>query len=208
MSRGERPNRLNEKLKELLALAEREEISLKTLIHFLEGKGQATLLILIALPFCLPIQIPGLAIPFGLLLAFIGLRIAFGHRIWIPEKILQRKISHDLLEKVAHYALKITNYFRKFSFTRWIWLVQNPILHIFHGLTIALLALLLSLPIPLPFTNIIVAVPIVIFGLALLDDDGVLLCVAYAFAFLAFIVFAMLFTLGAEGANHLFANTF
>lgn len=198
-----RPNRLNQKLKELLELSNHQVISLKTLIHFLEGKGQAALLVLIGLPFCLPIQIPGLSLPFGLLLAFIGLRIAFGHHVWIPEKILKQEISHATLEKIAHYAIRITNWLRRFSYTRWTWLVETPGLHLLHGLTVALLAFLLALPLPIPFTNILSAVPIVCFGLALLDDDGVFICVAYLLSFITFLVFALLFWLGTEGVLRL-----
>jgi len=195
-------NRLNNKLKELSELSERQFISIKMLIHFLGGKGQAALLVLIGLPFCLPIQIPGLSLPFGLFLAFIGLRIAFGHHVWIPEKILNQEISHATLEKIIDYTTRVTDWLCRFSYTRWICLVQTPALHLLHGLTVALLGFLLALPLPIPLTNILFAVPIVCFGLALLDDDGVVICLAYILSLIAFATFALLFWLGAEGTLH------
>ena len=198
----EKPNRLNERLNALLEVAEKQPITLRQLIHSLEGKGQAVLLIIIGLPFCLPIQIPGLAIPFGIFLAFVGLRIAFGHRLWIPAALLDKKISYDTLQKITHYAGTITDRLRGFSYTRMVWLVQTPSLHILHGLTITLLALLLALPIPIPFTNIAAACPIVCFGLALLDDDGVLICLAYFLAILAVIIFAALIWLSIGGWHY------
>lgn len=199
---SEKPNRLNDRLKQLLELSKNEPITFRQLIHFLEGKGQAILLIIIGLPFCLPIQIPGLAIPFGIFLAFIGLRIAFGHRLWIPSYILDKKISYKTLKRIVYYANRITNKLRGFSYTRMAWLVETPSLHIMHGLTVTALSLLLALPIPLPFTNIAVACPIVCFGLALLDDDGVLICLAYFLALLAIVLFATLFWLGMGGWKH------
>ena len=203
-----RKNRLEERLNELLDLSQKESISIRMLIHFLEGRGQAALLILISLPFCLPIQIPGLSLPFGILLAFIGLRIAFGHRVWIPNAILERKITHKTLKRIVHYTTKLIQKLRGFSYTRWSWLVQTPSLHILHGLTIAVLALLLAIPLPIPFTNMACAIPIVIFGIALLDDDGILIIVAYVLTLLTLTAFSLLFWLGKGGLEHVLGSLF
>lgn len=191
-------NSLAERLDKLLTLAETKAITGEVIIKALAGKGQAVLLIIFSLPFCLPIQIPGFSTPFGILIAFIGLRIAFGHRVWFPNSLLQYKIPYKTLKKIASITIKITDKIGYFVSTRLTWLVQNSTLHILHGLTITILALVLALPLPIPFTNLFVAFPILAFGLAFLEDDGYMIILAYFLTLLCFLYFGALVFFGKE----------
>jgi len=189
-------NYLAELLNKLLKDEQDENVSVRVIINALAGRGQAALLILLVLPFCQPIMLPGFSSIFGIISIFIGLRIAFGHRTWVPEKLLEKKIPFSTLKKIAAVAITITDKLRFFTSTRLVYLVNNPILHIFHGLSIALLAFLLALPIPLPFTNLFTAYPILLFGLALLEDDGVMIILAYILFFLCLAAFGSLIFFG------------
>ena len=199
-----RRNSLAERLNYLLNQAQEQDISIKTIIDTLAGRGQAVLLILFSLPFCQPIQIPGFSTPFGIVLLFIGLRIAFRHRAWLPKGLLEKKISYRIFKKIASITIKITEKLRFLISTRWIWLVHNPSLHIAHGLTIAMLAILLALPLPIPLTNLLAAYPISAFGLAILEDDGLMIVIAYLLALLCFAVFITLVWFSKEGVSLLF----
>jgi hypothetical protein len=191
-------NSLAQSLHHLLEEAKGQPVSVKLVLDTMSGKGQAALLILLALPFCQPIQIPGFSTPFGLILMFIGLRIAFGHRSWIPKKLLDMHISFHVIEKIGSAAIAITDKLSFFTSTRWAYFVDNPVLRIGHGLAIALLAFLLALPIPIPFTNLLAAYPILFFGLALLEDDGIMIVVAYILFYFCLGVFASLIFFGKE----------
>jgi hypothetical protein len=81
---------LEEGLLLVLDQSHHQSISLQTLFDLLGGQGYPFFLVLISLPFCQPIQIPGLSTPFGLVIFFIGLRMAFSHRIWLPKMILKK----------------------------------------------------------------------------------------------------------------------
>lgn len=189
-------NSLIERLQHLLDETRGQDPTFKLIIEHLAKRGLAAVLILLVLPFCLPIQIPGLSTIFGIILMFIGLRISFGHRTWIPKAILEKKVSHHTLEKISSTAIKVTNKIRFLTSTRLVFLVQNPILHIFHGIAIAILSFLLALPLPIPFTNLFAAFPILAFGLGLLEDDGVMIIIAYVLFFLCIAVFASLIIFG------------
>ena len=194
-----RRNSLAERLNHLLNQAQAQDISVKVVIDTLAGKGQAVLLIVFSLPFCQPIQIPGFSTPFGILLAFIGLRVAFGHRAWFPKGLLEKKIPYGIFKRIADIAIKITGKLRFLISTRWVWLVQNPYLHITHGLTITGLAILLALPLPIPFTNLLAAYPILAFGLGILEDDGLMIAIGYLLTFFCFSLFVALIWFGKEG---------
>lgn len=196
---GKRRNSLAEQLNVLLKQANKEAITVKAVIDTLAGKGQAALLILLSLPFCQPIQIPGFSTPFGIVLAFIGLRIAFGRHVWIPKMILDKKISYSTLNRISSIAIKITEKLRFFTSTRIVWLVQNHSLHIFHGLTIALLSMILALPLPIPFSNLFAAFPILAFGFGIVEDDGLMIILAYILTVICFSFFTVLIWFGKEG---------
>ena len=118
-------------------------ITLHEIFLVLSGKGYAALLVILSLPFCLPIQIPGFSTPFGLILAFLGLRIAFAKRLWWPKKWLSKAIDSKKVEKLANMGLKVAKKLQKVLHQRLLFMIENPLLHRLHGLIIFGLALLL-----------------------------------------------------------------
>ena len=192
-------NALTEALEKLLQQANGQDTTLDLILTCLAKRGYATLLVLLSLPFCLPIQIPGFSTPFGIVLALIGLRIAFGRRIWLPQMVLQKKISYPVLEKVTKNAIKIAQKLSFLTATRLTWLSQSPVVQVVNGLLIFILSLFLALPLPIPFTNLLTAVPILIFGFAILEDDGVLLLIAYVLTLVCFGFYAWLYWIGKAG---------
>lgn len=181
------------------------DVTVEQLLRVLGQKGQAALLVLLSLPFCQPIQIPGFSTPFGLILAFLGLRLAFGHKIWLPRVILDKKISYETLNKIMTFAIKVTDKLLFFVSKRMSDLVSHPAMQIANGLTIAFLGIILSLPLPIPLSNILAAYPLLIFGLALLEEDGAALLVAYALSAVCFTVLGLLIWFGKEGLCALFS---
>ena len=92
---------LKEQLSILLSkLHEKPCLSVREILTILSGKGRLLLLIMLSIPFCQPIHIPGFSTPFGILIAFIGFRIAFGKHIWLPRKVMSRCISSKTIRKI------------------------------------------------------------------------------------------------------------
>ena len=197
-------NSLANLLNQFIDENEETEIPISQLIEKLAGKGQALIVMLFSLPFCLPIQIPGLSTPFGILLIFVGIRISFGHSIWLPNFLIQKKIAKETLKKIAKAIIKVTDKLKFLIWMRLVWLVKNPILHMFHGIVIAFLSLFLALPLPIPFTNLFVSFPLFFFGLALLEDDGILILFAYLLTILGLIGLFAIFWFGKESLSLLF----
>lgn len=193
---------LVERLQQIAELSNGQPISIKILVRVLAKKGYATLIVLFSLPFCLPIQIPGLSTPFGVALMFIGLRIAFGNVVWLPEWILTKTIPFSVFKKISSW---IEWFLRKLKFIkpRAISFVQNPYLQILHGLLVAILGFFLALPLPIPFTNLLSAIPLLLIGFALMENDGLVLGIAYILATFCFLFFIGLYVLGETGLKAL-----
>lgn len=172
------------------------EIPLRTIFSMLSGKGYAALFILLSLPFTFPIQIPGVSTPFGIIMAFLSLRFAFAKRLWWPEWILNKTISSQTVETISEKTITILQQLKKITRPRMTFLAQNTLLHLLHGLTIFVLSLLLMLPLPIPFTNLLTALPIFSFGIGLLEDDGVFILLAYLLSLLCLVYFFVIVILG------------
>jgi hypothetical protein len=178
-------------------------LTVSQLVFALEGKGHAAIMAVLALPFCFPIQIPGLSTPFGIILIFSGLRIAFAQAPWLPGWLMVRDIpdgtAHSLLRGLRWIATPA----EKILHPRLYGLCRNPTLHRIHGLLIAFLAILLALPLPIPFSNLLAAVPILLISLALLEDDGAFLIAGYLTAIPCVVFFGSLFLYGPKAVKGL-----
>jgi len=187
----------------------REEgnIEVREIFTVLAGKGYAALLIVFSLPFCIPVNIPGFSTPFGFILAFIGFRIAFAKHYWWPEWILNKKISPDHLRKVVVKIIPVFKAIQKVLRPRLTFLVHHVLFHRTNGLLVILLGLLLAIPLPIPLTNTIAVLPIVCFGLALLEDDGFLVLLGYVLTGFAFGVYTLIFLLGKSQIMRFFQGS-
>jgi hypothetical protein len=182
----------------------KDKIPIRKIFSILSGKGYAALLVILSLPFCFPIQIPGFSTPFGLALAFLGLRISFGKKLWWPKRILDKELGSEKVVNLSEKTIAIFKKIQKILHPRLPFLTRNTILHRLHGLVVFVLALFLSLPLPIPMTNMLTAVPILCIGLGLLEDDGVMIIIGYCLAIFAISLFAALFWFGKSQLMHIF----
>lgn len=193
------PPRLSDNLLLVLKRAAGKPLTLKQIIEILHGRAFNIIVILIALPFCTPIPLFGLSTPFGFALMIFGLRIALRKKPWLPETIVNRQIPYPTLEKILGVTLKAAYYMEK---------VLHPRLKFFHrwvsfsvlnGLIIALDAFFLMLPLPVPFTNMLPAVSIVLLAAGMMEEDGAAIVTGYIAAVFSMAYFIFLWWVGKAG---------
>ena len=181
----------------------RHGITIGELMQALEGKGHAAIMAILAMPFCFPVQIPGLSTPFGIILIFSGLRVSFGQAPWLPGWLLVRKISPSTTDGLLEGLRKLAVPAEKILHPRLSFLCRNIFLHRIHGVLIAFLAILLALPLPIPFSNLLAAIPILLMALALLEDDGAFMIAGYLAAIPCMLFFGLLFLLGPKAVSEI-----
>ena len=143
----------------------------------------------LSLPFCQPLQIPGLSTPFGLIIAFIGVRIAFSKRIWLPKTVLLKTIPSATIQKISQKSLKLLIKMASLIHPRFRWLYGHRIMHICNGLLIVLLGIFLALPLPIPLTNFSAGWAIFLLSIGLLGNDGFFLIAGYLVTLLTIVFF-------------------
>ena len=168
-----------------------------------QSMGQHThalILLFFSLPFAFPLTIPGLSVPFGIVLFFLGLRFTLNKSFWLPRFIRKKSISLSHL----HLSIKILDNFlkktRKILKPRIPSLFKTPVI---TGTVICIQSFFQSIPIPLPFTNVFAAIPLVLLGLGLLRSDGLFILLGYLTSLISITFFILLFWFGIEGLERI-----
>jgi hypothetical protein len=197
--------RISDALRRVLHEANGQAMTVREMVKILHGRGLQFVVILLCLPFLAPVTIPGISMPFGLAIALSGLRIAFGHRPWLPEFILNHRISFPVLEKMVHFGCAIYEKVEKVIRSRLCVLLDGPGMGMMIGLAIALAGVFLSLPIPPPFplTNTIPGFAIICLSLGLMERDGGLILCGYMLTVIAAIYVGLIGFLGKAGVDQL-----
>ncbi len=151
--------------------AGKSSVSLQSLLQIVGPKGHAFLGMFLCLPFLQPIPLPGLSTPFGLTLAILGVFTLLYRPPYVPQRLGKMKLDGSsvlkicsgleaLLTRLEHLVKP-----RGRGVCRQLWLKRlNGCLFLLHGA-------LLSLPLPIPFTNTLPAISIFLISWGTLEED-------------------------------------
>lgn len=180
---------------ELLILQERGQegpISIEKIVDLLSAKGEFLIILLLSLPFCQPIQIPGLSIPFGIVIIFIGIRGAFRKKIWLPKRLLKKELSPKTTMKITRLTIKTLGVIKRWVHPRMVYLCRHRYAYVVNGVVVAFLAFCMVLPIPLPLVNMPAAISIFLISIGVLEDDGLFLLIGYTASLITTLLFVIL----------------
>ena len=196
-----RPRKLSEELAMILREFEVETVTLREVLGLLHGRGYVLLVMLLALPFCTPVPLPGLSTPFGLIITIIGARLALGAKPWLPSRLLDTRLPPAIFAKVFAFTRKIILAFERLLRPRLLWVTATPRREQLHGVPIVVCALMLLLPLPVPFSNIIPAWGIMLIAGGLLERDGAFIIAGYVASLITIAFFAAIAIFGVEALD-------
>ena len=152
-----RPRKLSEEFAMILKEFEVETVTLREVLGLLHGRGYVLLVMLLALPFCTPVPLPGVSTPFGLIITIIGVRLSLGAKPWLPSRLLDTRLPPAIFAKVFAFTRKIVLGFERLLRPRMLWVTASPRREQLHAVPIVICALMLLLPLPVPFSNVVTA---------------------------------------------------
>lgn len=164
------------------------------------------LLFLGVLPAFIPVPGVGGAIG-GPMVVLVGAQLLLGMRkLWLPQFLARRGPHRSAMMRFRQRMAPWLRRLEKLVRPRMAAFLDNRIALSFTGLLLILLGLLLALPIP--FTNYVFGILLLLFALALLERDGALLLVAWVAGGIAIVVFGFLSGNLVESLTQLFARWF
>ena len=198
-----RPRKLSEELGLILREFEVETVTLREVLGLLHGRGYVLLVMLLALPFCTPVPLPGLSTPFGLIITIIGVRLALGAKPWLPARLLDTRLPPGIFAKVFAFTQKIIRGFERLLRPRLLWVTASLRFQQAHAVPIVICALMLLLPLPIPLSNIVPAWGILLIAGGLLERDGAFIIAGYVATVFTLAFFVAIAVFGVEAVDFL-----
>lgn len=153
-----------------------QSLEVGTIVDMAQEAGFGFLLAVLAL-----IAIPffGLSTPFGLAVALCGAQMLVGKtRPWLPGRARRRALKMTMLDRIVQILARRTKWLSRITRRRWEVMLRGPMWN-FVGLAVVLQGLGLALPLPIPGSNLIFLVPILVYAIGMLERDGVLIALAH-----------------------------
>ncbi len=167
-----RPRRLSVELQILSDSAKHSDLTMGDLVDRLEGRVYTLLLVILALPFCQPIMLPGLSTPFGMVIALLGLRFALRQHPWLPQRLLKTNLSGKYLPRILHGSARVLGGIEKLLHPRLLFLFDYRLTQFLAGMAVFFSGLMLLLPLPIPFSNMLPSLTVVLVASSFSERDG------------------------------------
>lgn len=164
---------ISDRLNQLVAQAEARdtEVTLQWIFENLHERAFGFFLLILALPCCIPF-LYGIPQVVALPLMFVSAQILLGRRVpWLPKGLGARRVSTEGLKSLSGRAGPWLRRIEAFSRPRWGVLTRPPAERI---VGLALVVFSASILVPLPGTNTVPGIAVVVVAMGLLQRDGVL----------------------------------
>ena len=180
--------RTSQLLRDFLSSHTEPRISLGALRDALDDRGFGVLLFIFALPNLVPVNIPLLSAVLGLPLVLLAAQLSYGrHKPWFPDWLTSQSFPREGFVAVVNRALPFLEHVERLLRPRLSvllsWTGERLV-----GVAILILAIILTLPIP--FANWLPACGIAVFGLAIVEKDGLAVLAGVALGIASVIVAA------------------
>lgn len=164
-----------------------EQLALRELVGDLGRSTFGVLLFVATLPAFIPI--PGLAGALsGPLVVLVGLHLLILLRKpWLPGFLASRGPQRSTLIRFDRISDRWLRWLERLVRPRLLGMIDHPVATVLTGLQLVLLGILLALPIP--FTNFLFGGLLLLYALALLERDGVLMLISWGAGLVAIYVF-------------------
>ena len=138
-----------------------------------------------------------LSTPSGILIIIVATRLYLAKPFWIPKRYEGLKISAKTVTRVSEAVEKIWRRLARFIKERWTFLHDSHSFRILNFMVFVLNAFLLSLPLPIPFSNTLPGIAIILLSLGHTEKDGLFIVLSYIWTLLV-IAFFISLGLGAK----------
>ena len=183
--------RFSQDIKSLLERLANQPLTLGDILAETSERGFSLVIVLLVLPFLFPMP-PGLTGPLGSACLILAVQMALGKRSpWLPKQIASFKFPNWFVLRLLQNLKRVTRILEKIARPRLVKLAQSRRIWRLNGVCIAWLTVLLISPIP--FTNPIPTVGILLLAVATLEADGLLMCISYVVTILITLFFGFIF---------------
>lgn len=189
---------LSTELHELAEEFKHHAVRLEEVIAVLQERAYTLLIIILALPFCAPVSVPGLSTPLGLVIAIVAGRFALNLPPWLPRRLMRTELPPRFFRQLLEGASKVIGLIERVLRPRLLVMTATPRLVRLHALMVCIAACALLIPAPIPFSNLLPAVAIILGAAGVMERDGLAIIGGYFFAIIGITYFVLVALMGAQ----------
>lgn len=179
----------------LAAQNSEQSLTLKEVVDLFGPKGHVLLILFLNLPFCQPIPIPGVSTALGLCMMIVAYFMVLDQPPWIPKRLSSIKIEKRFLTQISSRLEALMKKLEKFVRPRGQAYFAKQATRVTTGVLLSFHAALLSLPLPIPFSNFFPALVLMLLCLGTLEEDMVVTALGYVAVIACAVFFAALVVL-------------
>lgn len=174
-------------------------VTLGELSEICGPQGHGFLAIFLVLPFLQPIPLPGISTAIGLVLVMIGVFVALRRPPWLPRRLAEVIVPSETVMRICAKIERLLGAIEHVVKPRAQWVFSHRWFRLTNGVVWIAHALVFSLPLPIPLSNAFPAVVILLMALGILEEDLLVILVAYVGGLLNVAFFGGLLALPAVG---------
>ncbi len=187
-------------LADLLDAFPSDRVSVGEILQRLEGRAVGIVLLLLALPMCIP-NVPGISTIFGLLIIAPSVQLLMSaDQLWLPRTVRAWTVPREALNNAIRTGLPTLRKIERFIRPRWSVFIRPPAEQ-WLGLQTLLMALVLLLPIPAG--NWPPGITVAATGLALAQRDGRMALITLPMAAISLFIAYLGFRVGIVVLNEI-----
>lgn len=175
---------LPEHLRALKEEINQKDLSLQEVLHLLGDEGHFLFILIFILPFLQPIPLYGLSTPVGISMMIIAYYLFRHQDPWLPAKLQNKIVKKEILDQVFNVLEKLFKFSQKIHRHRLLLMTDASFFQKLNALLIAMNALLLALPLPIPFSNTVPAISILLLAVGAIQKDGLFILFSYFWHFI------------------------
>lgn len=204
----ERDIKISAILQDLLETHNSHQVHFGELVQSLHQRGFGFLMIVFALPNCVPVPIPpGVSTIFSIPLLFLSTQMVLRMDYpWFPEWLRNKVVRRRTLVFMIESLLPKLRWLEKFIRARITFAKSKT-----RGeqiLGVICLVFAISIAVPLPMTNFLPGVGILLISIGLITRDGLVMLAGISVGIIGILVTSTILYLGYEGFNLLLEEVF
>lgn len=184
--------RFTETLRVIRRRASESGLTLQQLLEIFGPQGHGFLTLFLVLPFLQPIPLPGISTVIGLAIALVGFFMLLDRPPWLPHRFAKVVVESNTLLRVCGVLERLMRRLETLIKPRAKDLFDRSWFRRVNGFLLCFHALLLALPLPIPFTNFFPALVLLLISLGTLEEDAAVVGVGYVAVVVNAVVFSSL----------------
>jgi hypothetical protein len=185
--------KLSQILSQLLVEYSDRSLPLSVLLERSGTNGFGTIAGILTIPMLVPLPIPlaGFSALVGSGIILVGCQLALGYsKPWLPQRIARLELSPAASQKLLKNINRLLQPLERMSRHRFSRFSNSFWGYRITGICLAWDALLMSLPLPIPLTNLLPAYTILFLAIGLLEVDGLFILIGYGMTMATTMFFA------------------